>query len=374
MHLSYWERSTYFDDLHLLIVGSGIVGLCSAIAYKKEFPKHKVLVIERGIFPSGASSKNAGFACFGSISELMDDFENMDEEIVWQTVAMRLEGLEKLKSIVSEEKLQYENVSGYEIFDNKSEFNLAHEKMTFLNDAFEKRFHLKNVYGMQENTFGFKGIEGIIKNKFECAINTGSMMEALLSLAKSLGVLILNGLNVASIHDNGNGVSLQLDTLPEVKAKKVLLATNGFAKQLFPELEVSANRSQVLVTKPIKGDLPFNGTFHYDKGYYYFRHTSDNRVLIGGGRNLNFDGERTFDFGNTEQIQNAIEDLLHRIILPETKFEVDYRWSGIMGLGSEKKPIIKHLSNNVICAVRLGGMGVAIGSIVAEKAVILIKE
>jgi gamma-glutamylputrescine oxidase len=374
MHLSYWERSTYFDDLHLLIVGSGIVGLCSAIAYKREFPKHKVLIIERGIFPSGASSKNAGFACFGSISELMDDFENMPEAIVWQTVAMRLEGLEKLKSIVSEEKLQYENVSGYEIFDNKRDFNLAYEKMAFMNEAFEKRFHLKNVYALQENIFGFKGIEGIIKNKFEGAINTGGMIETLLSIAKSLGVLILNGLNVTSIYDNGQDVSLHCDTFLEISAKKVLLATNGFAKQLFPALEVNANRSQVLVTKPISGGLPFKGTFHYDKGYYYFRHTSDNRVLIGGGRNLNFEGERTFDFGNTEQIQNAIEGLLHRIVLPETKFEIDYRWSGIMGLGSEKMPLIKHVSGNIVCAVRLGGMGVAIGSIVAEKAVALIKE
>jgi gamma-glutamylputrescine oxidase len=373
MHLSYWERSTYFDDLHLLIVGSGIVGLCSAIAYKKKFPSHKVLVVERGIFPSGASSKNAGFACFGSVSELMDDFENMDAEVVWQTVAMRLEGLRKLKTIVSEEKLQYENIAGYEIFDNKSNFNLAHEKMAYLNDAFEKRFHLKNVYSLQENTFGFKNIEGIIKNQFEGAINTGCMIESLLSLAKSFGVFILNGLDVDSIQDNGQEVSILFTTIPEIKAKKVLLATNGFAKQLFPELQVSANRSQVLITKPIKGDLPFKGTFHYDKGYYYFRHTSDNRVLIGGGRNLNFEGERTFDFGNTEQIQNAIEDLLHRVILPETKFEVDYRWSGIMGLGAEKKPIIKHLSDNVICAVRLGGMGVAIGSIVAEEAIELIK-
>jgi gamma-glutamylputrescine oxidase len=373
MQLSYWERSMYFDDLHLLIVGSGIVGLCAAIAYKKEFPKHKILIVERGIFPSGASNKNAGFACFGSISELMDDFKNMNEEIVWQTVAMRLRGLEKLKSIVSEKKLQYESVSGFEIFDNIVDFNLAHDKMAFLNDAFEKQFNLKSVYGLQENIFGFKGIEGIIKNKYEGAINTGMMMETLLSVAKSLGVLTLNGINVTSIHDNGKDVSLLFEAFPEIKVKRVLLATNGFAKQLFPELEVNANRSQVLVTKPIS-DLPFKGTFHYDKGYYYFRHTSDNRVLIGGGRNLNFIGEQTFDFGNTEQIQTAIERLLHNIILPEIKFEIDYRWSGIMGLGSEKKPIIKHLSNNVVCAVRLGGMGVAIGSIVAEDAIELIKQ
>ncbi|MBQ0739724.1 FAD-dependent oxidoreductase, partial [Aquimarina celericrescens] len=54
-------------------------------------------------------------------------------------------------------------------------------------------------------------------------------------------------------------------------------------------------------------------------------------------------------------------------ILPDYNFEIDQRWSGILGVGQQKSPIIKPISNRVFCAVRLGGMGVAIGSSVGKE-------
>ena len=54
----------------------------------------------------------------------------------------------------------------------------------------------------------------------------------------------------------------------------------------------------------------------------------------------------------------------HEIQLPKKEFEIDYRWSGIMGVGTKKTTIVKSISENVFCGIRLGGMGVAIGSIV----------
>ncbi len=62
------------------------------------------------------------------------------------------------------------------------------------------------------------------------------------------------------------------------------------------------------------------------------------------------------------------------MILPSTKYTVDMRWSGIMGLGPQKKSIIKAVSKNVFCAVRMGGMGVAIGSLVGEEVAGLVEE
>jgi len=46
----------------LIVVGAGFTGLSTAIHFKKHHKKANVLVLDRGIFPSGASSKNAGFA------------------------------------------------------------------------------------------------------------------------------------------------------------------------------------------------------------------------------------------------------------------------------------------------------------------------
>jgi glycine/D-amino acid oxidase-like deaminating enzyme len=82
---------------------------------------------------------------------------------------------------------------------------------------------------------------------------------------------------------------------------------------------------------------------------------------------LDFKGETTTDFGNTNLIQNELERLLKEVILPNHHFEIEHRWSGIMGMGQIKNPIVKQLSNNVYCGVRLGGMGIAIGSLVGKE-------
>jgi hypothetical protein len=96
--------------------------------------------------------------------------------------------------------------------------------------------------------------------------------------------------------------------------------------------------------------------------------------LLGGGRNLDFKGEETAEFGLTDQIQQRLERLLRERIIPGKDFAVEQRWSGIMGMGPLKTTIIQPVSSNVFCAVRMGGMGVAIGSLVGEDAARLVMK
>jgi gamma-glutamylputrescine oxidase len=67
-------------------------------------------------------------------------------------------------------------------------------------------------------------------------------------------------------------------------------------------------------------------------------------------------------------VQSALNQLLTTTILPNEAVEIDATWSGILGIGPIKKPIIERISPNVIVAVRMGGMGVAIGSLVGDDA------
>ena len=78
-------------------------------------------------------------------------------------------------------------------------------------------------------------------------------------------------------------------------------------------------------------------------------------------------GFLTSEFGETELIQNRLEELLKEVILPNTDYKIAHRWSGIMGLGSSKRPIVEQLSEHVYCGVRLGGLGVAIGSLIGQE-------
>ncbi|HZX59934.1 MAG TPA: FAD-binding oxidoreductase, partial [Mucilaginibacter sp.] len=137
------------------------------------------------------------------------------------------------------------------------------------------------------------------------------------------------------------------------------------AAQLYPGLDVVPGRGQVLVTKPIPG-LKLKGTYHFNEGYYYFRNI-DNRVLFGGGRNIDFKKEETWDFGHTEEVKTKLVEYLNEMILPGQGAKIDCWWSGIMGFGEDISPIIKEVLPNVFCAVRCNGMGVAMGSLVGEE-------
>src|SRR5450432_1676548 len=113
--VSIWESESFFAPRDFIIIGSGFTGLWSAYYLKKRFPKKSILILERGTIPSGASSRNAGFACFGSFTELVADTNMMGENEMLELVEMRYKGLEKILRKFNPEQIDYENLGGYEL-------------------------------------------------------------------------------------------------------------------------------------------------------------------------------------------------------------------------------------------------------------------
>ncbi|WP_294677087.1 FAD-binding oxidoreductase [uncultured Fluviicola sp.] len=365
--LSFWEKVTLLENIDFLIVGSGIAGSACALELRRRNPDAKIAVLERSYLPLGASTKNAGFACFGSVTELLDDLENVSEESVWNTVKLRYEGLERLLQRFSKEDLNYENCGSYDLITEEEDLAVYHPKLDYLNRQIEFITGQKNCYSFEKNVngkFGFKSFKGGYFNRLEGAIDTGKLLLATQKDLAKNGIIVLNGIEVLQIHSDQNEVILETN-YGEIRSKKAGITINGFAKKLLPQLAVEPARAQVLVTSEIQ-NLPVKGTFHLDKGYYYFRNVG-NRILFGGGRNLDFKAENTFDLNQSNLIQNALEKLLREQIIPDTKFSIDYRWSGTMGVGTEKGPIIEKIGQNTAVGVRLGGMGVAIGSLIGER-------
>jgi glycine/D-amino acid oxidase-like deaminating enzyme len=365
MNLSYWELKNWFANVDYTIVGSGIVGLHAALRLRERFPESKILILEKGMLPQGASTKNAGFACFGSISEIIEDLKSHSEEEVIQLIQKRWQGLQLLRKRLGDAAIDFRPYGGYELFLNgdSSSYQECLSKLPFINEILKPLFK-SDVFVKEIDRFGFSGIhEYLLFNPFEAQIDTGNMMQELLKQAIAQNILILNQQTVSAFHEKQNAVEVVLNDF-SFTTKKLLFATNGFAGQLTEGL-VKPARAQVLITEPIP-NLDIKGTFHLDKGYYYFRNIGE-RILFGGGRNLDFEGETTTEFGETKLIQDRLEQLLKKVILPNRDFTIEHRWSGIMGLGSSKNPIVSQLSENVYCGVRLGGMGVAIGSIIGAE-------
>jgi glycine/D-amino acid oxidase-like deaminating enzyme len=188
------------------------------------------------------------------------------------------------------------------------------------------------------------------------------MMQALLQKAVKNNIMILNQVEVTSFQEQNDCVEIAVADF-SFKTKKILFATNGFAGKL-TDNQVKPARAQVLITEPIP-NLDIKGTFHLDKGYYYFRNIDD-RILFGGGRNLDFEAETTTEFELNHFIQDTLLEKLQNEIIPGQKVEIEAQWSGIMCVGDQKKPLIRSLNKNVHAGVRMGGMGIAIGSAVGE--------
>ncbi|MCL6274185.1 FAD-binding oxidoreductase [Muricauda sp. 2012CJ35-5] len=365
MNLSYWEYKTWFSNVDFTIVGSGIVGLNCALELREKHPKSKILVLEKGALPQGASTKNAGFACFGSISEVISDLSTHSEQEVFELVQKRFQGIQLLRQRLGDKNIGFKQLGGHELFfENRNLFANCKVQLKEVNALLEPVFAEK-PFELTPNVFGFDKVnQNYITHKFEGQLDTGKMMNTLVQKCQKNGIHILNGITVSNLEDNGNLVTVQSPNL-EFKSNKVCVATNGFASTLLSSEEVQPARAQVLITEPI-ANLKIKGTFHLDEGYYYFRNI-DNRILFGGGRNLDFETEETMDFGQTKIVQDQLEKLLKQVILPHQKVQIAQRWSGIMGVGLQKSPIVKQVSNNISCGVRLGGMGVALGSLVGKE-------
>ena len=363
--LSFWERSMYLEEVDFTIIGAGIVGLSTCIFLKKKYPNAKILILERGYLPTGGSTKNAGFACFGSPSELYDDLKHISENTVWETFALRYFGLQTLFSIIPDSKFDYNNCGSWDLID-KEKNKINSDFLDYLNTKSKDIIGIENIFSEDKEIIlesGFNNILTTYKNKLEGSINTGKLITELYKKVTNLGANVLFGIELKSFFSNDKIVELETN-FGDLKTNNLAICTNGFAQNFLGD-KVKPARAQVLITKPIP-NLKLNGTFHYDRGYYYFRNI-ENRILLGGGRNLDIKGETTENIETTEVIQNDLQLLLKKVILPNSQVEIDYSWAGIMGIGDSKTPIIEKVNKNVAFGVRMGGMGIAIGAEVGKK-------
>ena len=373
MDLSIWEKESFYAPSDLIIIGSGFVGLWSAYYLKKRNPKLSITIVDRGIIPTGVSTRNAGFACFGSVTELVADREKMGEENMLDIVAMRYQGLQKITKTFRRADIGYEELGGYELITPSQSYDLGHLRsiIDVLNQKLKKITRKKAFYLNDEaiKDFGFAGVQHLVENRLEAQLHSGRLCMCLLQLVRSLGVEVLNNIEIKGFEKINGKIELDLVQGFRLRAERLLLCTNAFAKQLMPPLDVEPARGQVLVTSPIPA-LKFAGTFHYDEGFYYFRNLGK-RVLLGGARNKAFAEEHSYDMTTTDKIQGELEKFLREIIVPGERFTIDHRWSGIMGIGQEKKPIVQELQEDIFGALRMSGMGVAlapeIGKMIAKK-------
>jgi glycine/D-amino acid oxidase-like deaminating enzyme len=365
MQPSFWEQDAMLDA-DFIVVGGGLLGLQTALELRARRPHAAIRVLERGALPCGASSRNAGFACFGSLTELLHDFATMGEDAAVELVARRWRGLQRLRARLGDAAIGYEALGGFELlFDaDLPALERLEQVNACLKPVFGREPFSVDMAALERAAFGPR-VRALVANPLEGQLHSGLLMQSLARLAAQQDIQVHTGVTVDALEETGDGVRVHVVQGAAFRAAAVALCINGFSRDLLPDAGIVPARGQVLVTEPIPG-LPWRGCYHLDRGYYYFRNVGE-RVLLGGARHLCMDAEATTELAVTDTVQHALETLLHDTILPGRQVRIAQRWAGIMGFSADKQPIARRVSERVALGFCCNGMGVALGAEVAVQ-------
>ena len=370
MAFSYWESKEWLEGLDLCIVGGGIVGISAAIFAKERHPGWRIVVLESTPFGGGGSSKNAGFACFGSASELRQDRMELGDEEALQLVKMRLEGLQLLRKTLGDEAIGFRACGSIEFFVPGGLKPMSADALVELNHWVSGATAVPNTFEIctasKFSEYASRLEELAIFSRLEGVIDTGQLNRAMRKRAEDMGIDLIYGLKVKRLDQIENGWSVQMEQgkdSGEFLSPRVVIATNAFARELLPEVDVVPAMNRVLVTEPIPA-WNFHHAVHLEAGYVYAR-SIGNRMLIGGGRHWNLPPEET---------EKKLQDWLHSLWPRTQQAGIAYRWVGFLGIGSTRQPVVRKIAPGAVAAVRMGGMGVAIGMQIGKHAAELLSS
>jgi len=335
-------ETSRLDSVDVTVIGAGITGCTAALALARGGRRVRVHD-SRGI-AEGASGRNGGFALRGGAARY--------------DVARETYGADRAKELWgrTEGALDRLEAVGGDAFRRTGSLRLAADD--------EERAEVRAEYeALREDGFAAEWREelphlrpefrGGIFHPLDGSLQPARFVRELAALAAAEGV------EFREHH--------RVDSLDELEAEQVLIATVGSGGGLLPELDDALwpARGQVITTEPIEQRL-FECPHYARHGFDYWQQLPDNRIVLGGFRDFSILTEMTDDETTTSPIQDALDAFLVELLgyLPR----VTHRWAGIFGLTQDLIPLVGPVPNRdgVWVAAGYSGHGNVLGFMCGE--------
>ena len=360
---SYWEETsneklnleklTKNINCEIVVVGGGYTGLLCAINLIENY-NLDVILIEAGKIGWGASSRNGGFCSFPPIKTSFKKLQKIyGKEETKRFFRNAVEGSNYTKDIISNYNIDCD-VTG------ESNFIVAHHPNKFKQikeqaEVYKNEFGIETeIYSKEEfNKFGHGGNEqfGALSYKPGFAINPLKFVNGITKYALSKKLKIFEHTLVDKINKN-NGYYTLKSKEGSVKAKKVVVATNGFYQEgLVPQLNsrILPVISNIIVTRKLtykEIDLhnfkTFSPIVNTKNLLYYYRKLPDNRILFG--TRGDFIGS---DQSNLDRAK-IMEKFFKNIFPDWASISIDYNWRGLIAMSQKLTPSIGKIENEEI--------------------------
>ena len=360
---SYWEETsneklnleklTKNINCEIVVVGGGYTGLLCAINLIENY-NLDVILIEAGKIGWGASSRNGGFCSFPPIKTSFKKLQKIyGKEETKRFFRNAVEGSNYTKDIISNYNIDCD-VTG------ESNFIVAHHPNKFKQikeqaEVYKSEFGIETeIYSKEEfNKFGHGGNEqfGALSYKPGFAINPLKFVNGITKYALSKKLKIFEHTLVDKINKN-NGYYTLKSKEGSVKAKKVVVATNGFYQEgLVPQLNsrILPVISNIIVTRKLTDkeiDLhnfkTFSPIVNTKNLLYYYRKLPDNRILFGT-RGVYIGSDQS----NLDRAK-IMEKFFKNIFPDWASISIDYNWRGLIAMSQKLTPSIGKIENEEI--------------------------
>jgi gamma-glutamylputrescine oxidase len=308
------SQATSPDRVDVAVIGAGVTGCAAAIALARNGLSVRVHDA-RGI-AEGASGRNGGFALRGGAARYDVARETYGAEgarELWQ----RTEGaLDRIESLAGDAFRRTGSLRLASDDEERADIHAEYEALREDGFAAEWRDELSHLR---------PSFRGAIFHLPDGALQPARFVRHLAALAASAG---------ATFQEHS-----RVDSLDELAAEQIIIATDGSGRGLLPELDdaVWPARGQVLTTAPL--DEQLYAYPHYARnGFDYWQQLTDGRIVLGGFRDFSILTEMTDEETTTEPIQEALDSFLVELL--GRKPPVTHRWAGIFGLTQDLLPLV----------------------------------
>ena len=300
------------DEVDVEVIGAGSTGIYSSVTLAEAGLRVRVRDARR--VGEGASGRNGGFALRGGAMPYDHAREWLGAERAAEYWRLTEEYLDRLADLAGDALRRTGSLrlaaDAEEVEEIGTELAALHE------DGFDGEWQTDLVGGR---------FPAAILHPRDAAIQPARVVHRLAERAARAGVVFAE--------------SSRVESLAELAAERVLIATDGYPSGLLGSLEglIIPTRGQMIATKPIEERL-FDRPHYGRHGFDYWQQTPDGRILAGGFRDFSLDSEFTAEEETTPTIQGALESFVNELVGRPVK--VTHRWAGIFGLVLDFLPVV----------------------------------
>ncbi|MFQ5943327.1 MAG: NAD(P)/FAD-dependent oxidoreductase [Anaerolineales bacterium] len=342
--LSYWADTTekgksYSDDpipesVDCAIIGGGMTGISAAYYMASE--GLKVALLEREHLGWGASTRNGGMAIPGIKYKVSALFKQHGIDATRRMFNASFESVQLLKKLIAEKEIDcdLQETGSFAAAYRPSHLKSLEKWQRTLADNFGHSTRLVPPERMKEE-LGTNRYYGGLVDDASIGVHPAKFMFGMVRCADEAG---------ASLHENAAAEDIQRmaegfevkTARGRIRAKEVLIATNGYTGAATPELRrrVFPLGSYIMVTEPMDEALADRiipkRRMIYDTKWvlFYFRILPDNRMMFGG--------RVSFTRTNSQKSGRLLRKGMVELFPEVAHLRVEYSWGGFLGMSFDR--------------------------------------